>query len=145
MCVSTGSRGEVWGKVATSRFDKRGLLRRPARLLLQGESEGEEGLADGEDGGEEGRKEDAERPCVLGKPKSSLMRLNKDLKEEGRAGAPCASGSVLPSASGSGRQTSQPAVRSGRRWTPRRTLRRDQRKERLHSNLTGFRKCPKCR
>lgn len=95
--------------------DKPSFLRSPAILRLQEEKE-EEVLDDGEDGGgEEGREE---QPLALGELKSSLtslslMRLNKDFIGEGRAGGLCASGSVLPSASGSGRQHSQPAVRSG--------------------------------
>lgn len=94
--------------------EKPSLLRSPAKCSIQ-EDEEEEGLAVGEDGGEEGREEE---PLGLGEPKSnlttlSLTRLNRDFRGEGRAGGLCASGSVLPSASGSGRQHSQPAVRSG--------------------------------
>lgn len=58
----------------------------------------------------------------VGAPKSnftslSLIRLNRDFTGVGRAGGLCASGSVLPSLSGSGRQHSQPAVRSDQCFT----------------------------
>lgn len=98
--------------MARSGSDKPSLLRSPPICSLQ-EEKAEEGLVVGEDGGEEGREE---QPRGSGEPKSSLtslslMRLNRDFTGEGRAGGLCASGSVLPSASGPGRQYSQPAVR----------------------------------
>lgn len=100
--------------MAKSGPDKLSLLRSPAMCSLQ-EEKGEEGLDIGEDGGEEGREE---QQRGLGEPESSLTslsltRLNKDFTGEGRAGGLCASGSVLPSAPGPGKQHSQPAVRSG--------------------------------
>lgn len=86
--------------------DKPSLLRSPAICSLH-EEKGEEGLEVVEDGGEEGREEEPESSLTS----LSLMRLNRDFTGEGRGGGLCASVSVLPSASGSGRQHSQPAVR----------------------------------
>lgn len=106
--------GSVWGEAARFGSENLSLLYSPAIWSLQ-EEQGEWGLDVGEDGREEGRLVAA---TWAGEPKSSLtilslIRLNKDFTWEGRAGgALFASGSVLPSASGSGRQHSHPAVRS---------------------------------
>lgn len=107
----------MYAEATRSGSDKPSLLRSPATPRFH-EDRGEEGLSVGEGGGEDGREDDLRG---LEELRSSFMSLSpkcvkRDFIGEGWEEGPCASGCVLPSASGSGRQHSQPVIRRGLRW-----------------------------